>query len=286
MSPSNIVLPTPGKNKQDFWILMAFQLVNTVGAVLGFLPNQGLAQLGNDILFLMLFSACVWMVPTYLKVRRYTATQHPNAATAKYFLYAAAAATPFWMVRIGASTVQAYTADRTLDPIMGSFATKFVFGFWMWLAATTALTVGGWLSMKKVPPTDATKVEYVGREQDPEGTWDGDRRKVNRERRAVMYGDGVEDGDQLPVFHESMMGKETLTPSTYATSNSLHNQNSYRPQRPKPPQQSPFSMGGEISPLPPVSTSTRTPRGDDIRAGDLGMSGSSWPMPKGGHGAI
>lgn len=135
----------------------------------GGVMNKNLNGIGSLILLFVVFAVCGWMWPTWRKIRRYSGI-HPNAAPARKMLWAAVAAMPFWLVRLAYVTTYAYEHLPSLDPVMGSFATKLVLLFGTYLGTSAALLAGGWLGMSKMPA--GTVDEYLG---------EGDERALNRE---------------------------------------------------------------------------------------------------------
>lgn len=125
--------------------------------------NKSFSQIGNLMMLWVLFAVCAWMWPTWKKVQKFQ-SYHPNAAPARNLLFAGAVAMPFWLTRIGYETVYAFNHDVTsLDPVMGSFATKLVLLFGTYLLSSTALLAGGWLSKDLIPLAQVQ--QYLGEDQ-------------------------------------------------------------------------------------------------------------------------
>lgn len=184
-----MILPMTCKGKQPFYIFISFILINVLGVVLTFVPIQTLQELGNMILFNVLLGICVWMLPTYQKIKYYTKVEHQNAAAAKTIFWGAVVAVPFWLIHTGADTVYAFTVSPPLDLVTGAFATKFILGFWMWLAATAALLGGGWLGVKYTLPCDPTVDHPVTQ---VEQVMDS-RVAANGERRVAVHSETTDD---------------------------------------------------------------------------------------------
>lgn len=100
------------------------------------------------MLFVM-FGICWWLWQTGKRLN--SLGPHHNFRFAKHMFRAACAALPFQMIHIGYSLTYALNRIASLDPVMGSFATRFILMFVMQLGVAIALTVGGWLGMGAVP---------------------------------------------------------------------------------------------------------------------------------------
>lgn len=145
----------------DHWVtkvtMAVINLVNTAGiamATYGTSPsatgaegvqNKLIGEIGNILLLLALGGIIAWFWPTWQRIRAHA--DHPNALYARWLLFAAMAATPFQVVRTVYNAVHAFTLDRSLDPIFGTFATKVVFLFLMHFIVAIILLVGGWMTM-------------------------------------------------------------------------------------------------------------------------------------------
>lgn len=135
--------------------------------------NKNLDQIGNLIMLFVLFAVCGWFWPTYRKIQRYEAINHPNARPARNMFWGGVVAMPFWIARIGYGCVYAFNhSTSSLDPVMGSFAVKLVLLFGMWFCASVALCVGGWFGAPRAKAD--TVVEYLGngRDEDTRGLTD------------------------------------------------------------------------------------------------------------------
>ncbi|CAK7218519.1 hypothetical protein SEUCBS140593_003574 [Sporothrix eucalyptigena] len=158
---ANIILPLPPRSRTEKIILGVTHLANTGGiavATYGGAPsattttgviNASLNQIGNCLMLFVMFTICWWLWPTWQRLM--TVPNHPNFRNAQVLLFAAVAAMPFQLVRLAYNTTYAFIRVPSLDPVMGSFATRLVLLFFMQLAVALACTTGGILSAKVVP---------------------------------------------------------------------------------------------------------------------------------------
>lgn len=176
--------------------------------------NAVMNKCGNLLMLLCLVLTYLWMIPTYHKIQRYADLGHPNATPARHMFWATFFAMPYWAVRLAYGAVYAFRHDTaSLDPVMGTFETKFVLVFGTWLLASLALSVGGWLGMRKVPrgPADALQLSFA----DPEAALRAERRRALGEMRRehqrwqseVPVGAGESDAEMSTMLVEPEDGK-------------------------------------------------------------------------------
>ncbi|KAJ5004482.1 hypothetical protein K4K48_009793 [Colletotrichum sp. SAR 10_66] len=156
---SNIILPAPPKRWTEKIILGVTHLVNTGGiaiATYGGSPdpkkgvmNAMLNKIGNCLELGVLIGVCVWMWPTFKRIR---AANSPNCRPAMLMLRAAVVGMPFHLVHLTYTTTYPFNRVSSLDPVMGSFATKLILLFGTELCTTIAMIAGGWLGMSADMP--------------------------------------------------------------------------------------------------------------------------------------
>lgn len=129
----------------------------------GGVKNAVFEQLGTLIMLWVLFAVCGWMWPTWKKIQRF-AGYHPNARPARMLFFGGAAAMPFWIGRMGYQTLYAFQHTASLNPVMGSFATKLVILFLTYLGAMAGLLAGGWLGGSGLLPVGQVE-EYLGEDE-------------------------------------------------------------------------------------------------------------------------
>ncbi|KAF7534893.1 hypothetical protein G7054_g5836 [Neopestalotiopsis clavispora] len=154
---TNNSLPYPNR-----WIdkitMAATNLINTAGIALatyggapsntGGVLNLTLDRLGNILMLLVIFALYVWILPTWHRV--WSVRNDPSFKPAMYMTIAAGAAMPFQLIRIVYNTVYSFElADDALNPIMGIFATRFIFLFVTQLGCTLVLLGGGYLGIPR-----------------------------------------------------------------------------------------------------------------------------------------
>lgn len=155
--PSNIILPYP-KRWIDKITMAVTNLVNTAGIALatyggapsttGGVFNTTLDRLGNILMLLVIFALYLWILPTWHRV--WSVRNDPTFKPALYMTIAAGAAMPFQLIRIVYNTAYSFElADNALDPIMGIFATRFIFLFVTQLGCTLFLLLGGYLGIRR-----------------------------------------------------------------------------------------------------------------------------------------
>lgn len=165
---ANVVLPQPKKTWTDKIILGITHLFNTGGIALatyggapspkGGLMNSNFNVIGNLMMLFVMFTVCGWMWPTFKRVNSYY--NHPNFTKARWLLRTCVVAMPFQIVRLAYGTTYALNPTITsLDPIIGSFATRFVLLFLVQLCVAITLVAGGWVSMGTNKPGQHTQVE-------------------------------------------------------------------------------------------------------------------------------
>ncbi|KAJ4396611.1 hypothetical protein N0V93_000832 [Gnomoniopsis smithogilvyi] len=172
----NTMLPSQNKHLHQKILLGITHLLNTAGIGIatyagspsatgeGGVANQTLNRVGNVLLLTVLAIIYGWMWPTWRKMKRYQGV-HPNVAPVRWLFFAAMTAMPFWLVRLVSITTYAFAHTITsLDPVMGSYGTKLLLVFGMYVLASAALLVGGWYGVPKVAP--GTPAEYRQIEQE------------------------------------------------------------------------------------------------------------------------
>ncbi|KAH8198657.1 hypothetical protein TruAng_007198 [Truncatella angustata] len=177
----NIILPYP-KRWTDKIIMATTNLVNTAGIAMatyggapsatapGGVMNQLINRLGNILMLLALFALYAWIWPTWNRV--WSIRDDPSFKPALYMIVAAAAALPFQLIRIIYNTVYSFElVDRALDPIMGIFATRFIFLFVTQLGCLVILLGGGYLG---ICPKESLSVDDSTVEQGIELTTTGE----------------------------------------------------------------------------------------------------------------
>jgi hypothetical protein len=163
---SNVILPYP-KRWTEKILLGVTHVINTIGIAVGtyggapsatapggvFSPT--LAQLGNILMLLIMFSLIAWLGYTYRRIM--AVRTHPNARPAMYMLVAALAAIPFQVMRLVYGTAMAFDNDPSLNPVMGTFAAQFVLVFSTQLGFSIVILVGGIMGIpqpKSMPVDD------------------------------------------------------------------------------------------------------------------------------------
>lgn len=181
--PSNVLLPHPSRRRwSEKIILGVLHLTNTTGIAIatyggspsatnkGGVINQDLDRIGNCIMLVVMFSLCLWVYPTYTRIR--THYGHHNARRARILLITALAGLPFQSVRLAYNTTYSFLGILSLDPFLGSFASKFVLIFGTQLILVLSMLWGGWLSMPS-PPKES--IDELERREDNTETSAGDR---------------------------------------------------------------------------------------------------------------
>ncbi|KAK1625561.1 hypothetical protein BDP81DRAFT_495966 [Colletotrichum phormii] len=164
---SNIILPGSRKRWTEKIILGVTHLTNTAGIGMatyggspsheGGLINNSLNQIGNCLELFVMFAVFAWLWPTYKKIR---SSSSPNCRPAMLMIRAAVVGLPFQLIHLAYTTTYAFNQISSLDPIMGSFATKLVLIFGTYLGVTIAMLAGGWLGMSADMPK-AVQVELT-----------------------------------------------------------------------------------------------------------------------------
>ncbi|EXF81454.1 hypothetical protein CFIO01_07697 [Colletotrichum fioriniae PJ7] len=164
---ANIILPGSPKRWTEKVILGVTHLMNTAGIGMatyggspsheGGLINNSLNQIGNCLELFVMFAVCAWLWPTYKKIR---SSSSPNCRPAMLMIRAAVVGLPFQLIHLAYTTTYAFNQISSLDPIMGSFATKLVLIFGTYLGVTIAMLAGGWLGMSADMPK-AVQVELT-----------------------------------------------------------------------------------------------------------------------------
>lgn len=134
----------------------------------GGVRNQTMNQISNLMMLLTLLIVCGWMWPTFHKICHYEKMCHPNAEPARNLFWGGVAAMPFWLMRIGYNMLFAFVDNPSLDPVRGSFSIKLVLLFTMWLGASSALCVSGWLGVPRAKAESA--VQYCASDSDESRT--------------------------------------------------------------------------------------------------------------------
>jgi hypothetical protein len=96
---------------------------------------------------LILLAVCVWIGMTWKRVM--AISTHPTFWPALLMLIAACVGIPFQMIQLAYRTTYSFEPDSTLDPVMGTFATKLLFFFFTQLGLSIAVTVGGWMGIPR-----------------------------------------------------------------------------------------------------------------------------------------
>ncbi|KAL0940446.1 uncharacterized protein CTRU02_203209 [Colletotrichum truncatum] len=175
---ANIILPSPPKRWTEKIILGVTHLANTAGIAIatyggspspkGGVANENLNQIGNCLQLFVLFGVCFWMWPTYRRIR---SASSPNCRPAMLMLRATVVGMPFHLIHLAYTTTYAFNRITSLDPVMGSFATKLVLLFGTELCTTLAMLGGGWLGMSAdIPKTvqmELSPVDVEGSNNDP-----------------------------------------------------------------------------------------------------------------------
>ncbi|CAK7236563.1 hypothetical protein SBRCBS47491_009679 [Sporothrix bragantina] len=168
---ANMILPLPPRSRTEKIILGVTHLANTGGiavATYGGAPsatttsgviNENLNQIGNCLMLFVMFTICWWLWPTWQRLM--TVPNHPNFRNAQMLLFAAVAAMPFQLVRLAYNTTYAFVRVPSLDPVMGSFATRLILLFFMQLAVSVFCTAAGCLSANVVPRSALTGDDLI-----------------------------------------------------------------------------------------------------------------------------
>ncbi|TDZ41079.1 hypothetical protein CTRI78_v009976 [Colletotrichum trifolii] len=156
---ANIILPAPPKRWTEKIVLGVTHLCNTAGIAIatyggspspkGGVASSNLDQIGNCLQLFVLFGVCFWMWPTYRRIRSASSS---NCRPAMLMLRAAVVGMPFHLIHLAYTTTYAFNRIPSLDPVMGSFATKLVLLFGTELGTAMAMVGGGWLSMNAEAP--------------------------------------------------------------------------------------------------------------------------------------
>ncbi|KAH8669058.1 hypothetical protein BX600DRAFT_266674 [Xylariales sp. PMI_506] len=156
----NIIIPRP-KRWTEKIILAVTHLANTGGIAIttyGGAPSatnssgvvsENLNQTGNCMMLFVMFYLLYWLWPTWKHMA--SARLHPRYRSAVSMILATAVGIPFHLVRLAYNTFYAFHHNAELDPITGSFATRFIFIFCMQLGASLALVAAGWMGMPSPP---------------------------------------------------------------------------------------------------------------------------------------
>lgn len=108
----------------------------------------------------VVFGMCLWIYPTYRHIRAHFG--HHNARRAQIILVTAVAGLPFQSVRLAYNTTYSFQGIPSLDPFLGSFASKFVLIFGTQLILVLSMMGGGWLSMPSTPKPSMIEPEQLG----------------------------------------------------------------------------------------------------------------------------
>ncbi|KAF6835321.1 hypothetical protein CPLU01_04401 [Colletotrichum plurivorum] len=167
---ANIILPSPPKRWTEKIILGVTHLANTAGIAIstyggspspkGGVANENLNQIGNCLQLFVLFGVCFWMWPTYKRIR---SASSANCRPAMLMLRAAVVGMPFHLIHMAYTTTYAFNRIPSLDPVMGTFATKLILLFGTELGTTVAMLGGGWMGMSaEAPKTVQMELAAVG----------------------------------------------------------------------------------------------------------------------------
>ncbi|KAL1911106.1 hypothetical protein Sste5344_002904 [Sporothrix stenoceras] len=172
---ANIILPLPPRSRTEKIILGVTHLANTGGiavATYGGAPsattesgviNNNLNQIGNCLMLFVMFTICWWLWPTWQRLM--TVPNHPNFRNAQVLLFGAVGAMPFQLVRLAYNTTYAFLRVPSLDPVMGSFATRLILLFFMQLAVAVICVAAGYLSTGVIPRSALTEDDLILKEQ-------------------------------------------------------------------------------------------------------------------------
>lgn len=72
---------------------------------------------------------------------------------------------PFQLVRLAYNTTYAFLRVPSLDPVMGSFATRLILLFFMQLAVAVVCVAAGYLSTGVIPRTALAEDDLILKEQ-------------------------------------------------------------------------------------------------------------------------
>lgn len=123
--------------------------LSAVGA--GGVMSEPLNRIGNILMLIVMFSLYIWVWLTWNRV--WSAHKDQGFKPALYMVIAAAAGLPFQLIRIIYMATYAFDAeDRSLDPVVGTFATHFVFLFVTQLGTVIAMVAGGFLGIPDTRP--------------------------------------------------------------------------------------------------------------------------------------
>ncbi|KAF9871121.1 integral membrane protein [Colletotrichum karsti] len=175
---ANIILPSPPKRWTEKIILGVTHLANTAGIGMGTyggspspkggVINENINQIGQCLQLFVLFGVCGWMWPTYKRIR---SASSPNCRPAMLMLRAAVIGMPFHLIHLAYTTTYAFDRIPSLDPVMGTFATKLVLLFGTELGVSIAMIGGGWLGMSadvpKAVQMELSPVDVEGSNNDP-----------------------------------------------------------------------------------------------------------------------
>lgn len=152
----NTVIVPVTKPLVDRILLGVTHLANLVGISMAAYGNSpkaskphgvkdvSIAKIGNCVMLVVMLMLLLWTLYAGKCIRN--ARSHQNYKKAKILFFTACAGLPFQTIRLTYSTTYAFSRISSLDPFMGSFATKVVLIFCMQLAVALACCCGGFLS--------------------------------------------------------------------------------------------------------------------------------------------
>ncbi|KAI9146869.1 putative efflux pump antibiotic resistance protein [Paramyrothecium foliicola] len=212
---ANSIIPSSSKRWLDKAVLGYTHLFNTAGigmATYGGSPsstgqegvkNHLLNKIGNGLMLFVIFVVFFWLFASGRRVL--AAKSHPNQNIAKRLHFAACAAVPFQLVRLMHSATYAFNRIPSLDPVMGTFATKLVLVIGMQIGVSIALTVGGWMTRSVTTRLVAVQTQ---------GTSDRDTflTTMSEPTKAVMSRHTDASGKGLVIIHVALfrMGTRSL----------------------------------------------------------------------------
>jgi ABC-type Fe3+ transport system permease subunit len=164
-----MILPVPGKRWLEKILLGVSHLVNTAGIALatyggspsptGGVINETANKIGNCLELFVLAGICCCICISYVRIRPFRGDAVHRRALR--MLWLVASAMPWQMIRLAYTTTYAFSPIPSLDPVMGSFATKLILIFGTQLATGLALVAGGWLGL----PPKAKSDRFIGLER-------------------------------------------------------------------------------------------------------------------------
>ncbi|KAI9699255.1 MAG: hypothetical protein M1820_007227 [Bogoriella megaspora] len=180
---ANVILPSKPRRWTERAILVVSHIVTgvTIGiATAGGAPdpkktglpmNPTLEKVGFVSLLVVLLSLFPWAYYTRLRIKG--SEPHPNCHAAMSMLWAAVIGIPFELVRVLYGMTYAFDHKiLALDPIMGTFLTKFELIFLPELGVAVCVLAGGWLGMRHKAKAEGLVIDHGTNASRDNEVWD------------------------------------------------------------------------------------------------------------------